>query len=49
MTMKKRIFSKEEKLQIIKEATIHGVQVTLDKHGVYHVSYYTWKKVRRDG
>ena len=44
MTMKKRTFSKEEKLQIIKEATIHGVQVTLDKHGVYPASYYTWKK-----
>jgi len=44
MTMKKRTFSKEEKLQIIKEATIHGVQVTLDKHGVYPASYYSWKK-----
>ncbi|MFA5649154.1 MAG: transposase [Bacteroidales bacterium] len=42
--MKKRTFSKEEKLQIIKEATIHGVQVTLDKHGVYPASYYSWKK-----
>ena len=44
MTMKKRTFSKEEKLQIIKEASIHGVQVTLDKHGVYPASYYSWKK-----
>jgi len=44
MTMKKRTFSKEEKLQIIKEATIHGVQVTLDKYGVYPASYYSWKK-----
>jgi len=44
MTMKKRTFSKQEKLQIIKEASIHGVQVTLDKHGVYPASYYSWKK-----
>ena len=44
MTMKKRTFSKEEKLRIIKEATTYGVQVTLDKHGVYPASYYTWKK-----
>ena len=44
MTMKKRTFTKEEKLQIIKEASIHGVQVTLDKHDIYPASYYTWKK-----
>ena len=44
MTMKKRTFSKQDKLQIIKEASIHGVQVTLDKHGVYPASYYSWKK-----
>ena len=27
--------SKEEKLKIVKEASIHGVRETLDKYGVY--------------
>lgn len=44
MTMKKRSFTKEEKLRIIKEAGEHGVNVTLEKHGVYRASYYDWKK-----
>lgn len=42
--MKKRTFSKEEKLAIIKEASIHGVTSTLEKHGVYPASYYSWKR-----
>ena len=41
--MIKRTFNKEEKLAIIKEASIHGVTVTLDKHGIYPASYYSWK------
>jgi len=42
--MKKRTFTKEEKLKIIKEASENGVNITLDKYGVYRASYYEWKK-----
>jgi putative transposase len=42
MTMKRK-FNKEEKLQIIKEASEQGVKVTLEKYGVYAASYYSWK------
>ena len=34
----------EEKLQILKEAAENGIKVTLDKHGIYPATYYTWKK-----
>src|SRR5690554_4184721 len=44
MLMEKRSFSKEEKLAIIKEASINGVNSTLEKHGIYPASYYSWKK-----
>ena len=44
MSMKKRTFSKEEKLQILEEAKKQGVQPTLDKHGIYPATYYSWKK-----
>ena len=44
MSMKKRTFSKEEKLKILKEAESNGVQVTLDKHGIYPATFYSWKK-----
>lgn len=44
MSMKKRMFSKEEKLKILEEAKKNGVQPTLDKHGVYPATYYSWKK-----
>jgi putative transposase len=46
MSMKKvqKRFSKAEKLKIIKEASEQGVQVTLDKHGVYPATYYSWKR-----
>jgi putative transposase len=40
----KRTFTKEEKLRIIKEATEQGVTPTLEKHGVYPASYYSWKQ-----
>jgi len=41
---KRRKFSKEEKLSILKEAQENGVNVTLLKHGIYPVTYYSWKK-----
>lgn len=42
--MMKRKFTKEEKLQIIKEASEQGVGPTLEKHGIYPASYYSWKR-----
>jgi len=42
--MEKRTFTKEQKLEIIEEASRHGVQATLDKHGLYPTTYYSWKK-----
>jgi putative transposase len=42
--MMKRKFTKEEKLQIIKEASEQGVTATLEKQGIYPASYYSWKK-----
>jgi putative transposase len=44
MTMKKRRFTKEEKLKIIKEASENGVKETLEKYDVFRASYYDWKK-----
>ena len=41
---KRRKFTKEEKLKIIKEASQKGVVLTLDKYGVYASTYYSWKK-----
>lgn len=38
--MKKRRWSKEEKLKILKEAQMEGVQITLRKYGVYAATYY---------
>ena len=40
----KRKFTKEEKLQLIKEAAEKGVKITLEKHGIYPATYYSWKK-----
>lgn len=42
--MKKRRWSKEEKLNILKEAKTEGVQITLRKYGVYTATYYSWRK-----
>jgi len=42
--MSKRTFTKEQKLAILKEAGEQGVTVTLEKHGIYPATYYTWKK-----
>ncbi len=41
---KKRSWSKEEKLFILKEAEKEGVEVTIRKHGVYPSTYYSWRK-----
>jgi putative transposase len=44
MSMEKRKFTKEQKLAIIEEASLQGVQATLEKHGLYPTTYYSWKK-----
>jgi putative transposase len=44
MSMEKRIFTKEKKLEILKEATAHGVTATLEKYGIYPATYYSWRK-----
>lgn len=41
---KKRTFTKEEKLLILKEVEQEGVKSTLEKHGIYPATYYSWKK-----
>jgi len=42
--MKKRTWSKEEKLKVLKEAQEEGVQVTIRKYGIYPSTYYSWRK-----
>ncbi len=42
--MTRRKFTKEDKLAILKEATSVGVTVTLEKHGIYPATYYSWKQ-----
>ncbi|RMG78469.1 MAG: transposase [Bacteroidetes bacterium] len=42
--MKKRIYSKEEKMSILQEASEQGVTRTLEKYGIYPATYYSWKK-----
>jgi putative transposase len=44
LDMKKRSFTKEDKLQILKEASEQGVTATLEKHGIYPATFYSWKK-----
>ncbi len=44
MVMSKRKFSKSEKLKILKEAKSKGVKMTLEKHGIYPSTYYSWKR-----
>ena len=41
--MEKRTFTKEKKLEILKEATAHGVTATLEKYGIYPATYYSWR------
>ncbi len=40
----KRTFTTEEKLQILQEAGRNGVKTTLEKHGIYAATYYSWRK-----
>ena len=42
--MSKRKFSKDQKLAILKEAQAEGVNVTIEKHGIYPATFYSWKK-----
>lgn len=42
--MKKRSFTTEQKLAILKEASENGVNLTLAKHGIFPATYYQWKK-----
>ena len=44
MSMSKRKFTKADKLKILKEASSSGVQVTLDKYGLYPSTFYSWRK-----
>jgi len=44
MSKKKRTFSKEEKLKILKESKTKGVKITLEKHGIYPATFYSWRK-----
>ncbi|MFV0247744.1 MAG: transposase [Tenacibaculum sp.] len=40
----KRTFSTEEKLSILRETSENRVKPTLDKHGIYPATYYSWRK-----
>lgn len=42
--MKKRTWSKEEKLKVLAEAKESGVQLTIRKYGIYPGTYYSWRK-----
>ena len=42
--MKKRTWSKEEKLKVLAEAKEEGVQLTIRKYGIYPGTYYSWRK-----
>lgn len=42
--MKKRTFSKEEKLSILEESKTLGVTATLAKHSLYPATFYSWRK-----
>lgn len=42
--MGKRKFTREEKLEVLREASAHGVKLTLEKYGIYPATYYNWKR-----
>jgi putative transposase len=42
--MKKREFTQDQKVAILKEAAEQGVTVTIAKYGLYPATYYQWKK-----
>lgn len=41
--MKRKKFSTEEKMAILKEAGQNGVTITLEKYAIYPATYYAWK------
>ncbi|NCP85512.1 MAG: transposase [Bacteroidetes bacterium] len=41
---KKRSWSKDEKLKILKEAKEKGVEITIRAHEVYPSTFYSWQK-----
>ena len=41
---KKRSWTKEEKVKILREAKEKGVEVTIRKYEVYPSTYYSWRK-----
>lgn len=43
MSLSRRKFSAEQKLQIIQEADQHGITQTLRKHNLSHSVYQRWK------
>lgn len=47
--MKKRTWTKEEKLSILQESEREGVEVTLRKYGLYASTLYTWKSKMKSG
>jgi putative transposase len=48
--MGRRIWTKEEKLNVIAEAKQNGVEVTIRKFGIYPSTYYDWlDKVKSGG
>jgi putative transposase len=46
--MKKRKWTKEEKLTIVQESETEGVALTLRKHGLYPSTLYSWKQKIKD-
>lgn len=45
MSMQKRKFTKEEKLSILEESKVHGVKATMEKHGIYSATFYSWNRI----
>jgi transposase-like protein len=41
---KRRTWTAEQKLSILKEAEQHGVTATIRKHSLYANTYYKWKQ-----
>jgi putative transposase len=44
MSKTKRKFSKAEKLKVLTESKKNGVKATLEKHGIYPATFYSWRK-----
>ena len=42
--MDRKRFSTAEKIALLKEAKEYGVTATLEKHGIYPATYYSWKR-----